>query len=132
MTKKKMFIAALAVSGLLIGCHKGDNPVQPPPTPKPLELLYPKGGESLKVGVTVAVQWRINDSTKISSVAAKLSTNNGITYDFQIFTRSLPPDTLFLPWTITVGQVSTQCKIKIYEYNDPSINDQSGTFTVHN
>lgn len=133
MTKKKMFVAALAVSGLLIGCNKANNPVLPPPTPKPLELLYPKGGESLKVGVTIAVQWLINDTTKISSVEVKLSTNNGITYDFDLGTHSLPPDTLFLPWTITSGQVSTQCRVKINDYLDGSISDQSGTtFTIHN
>jgi len=133
MTKKKMFIAALAVSGLLIGCHKENNPVEPPPTLKPLELLYPKGGESLMVGAIDTVKWRINDSTKISSVMAKLSTNNGMTYDSVITSSGsvFPPQTS-VPWTITSGEVSTQCKINIYEYNDPSINDKSGTFTVHN
>jgi hypothetical protein len=134
-----MFIAALAVCGLLIGCHKDNNPVEPPPTLKPLELIYPKGAESLKVDSTVVVQWRINDTTKISSVMAKLSTNNGVTYDVVITSSGsvFPPQTS-VSWTITSGQVSAytsgqavaQCKMEIFEYGDPSINDKSGTFTV--
>jgi len=133
MTKKKMFIAALAVCGLLIGCNKANNPVQTPPTPKPLELLYPKGGESLTVGDIDTVKWRINDTTKISSVMAKLSIDTGKTYDVVITSSGsvFPPQTS-VPWTITGTQVSTQCKIKIYDYLDQSINDQSGAFTVHN
>jgi hypothetical protein len=133
MTKKRMFVAALTVSWLLIGCGNGNGPAQPPLQSKPLELLYPTGGESLKAGDTVTVQWRINDSTKISSVMAKLSTNNGVTYDVLFTTSgSVFPPQASVPWTITSGQLSNQCKINIYEYNDPSINDKSGTFTVHN
>ena len=64
---------------------------------------------------------------------AKLSTNNGVTYDVVITSSGsvFPPQTS-VSWTITSGQVSTQCKMEIYEYGDPSINDKSGTFTVHN
>jgi hypothetical protein len=134
MTKKRMNVLGWAALGCLIalsaGC-KGNNPVTPPKDP--LELLYPKGGESLKVGDTVTIRWQINDSTKVSSVKAKLSTNNGITYDVWITgSGSIFPPQMYVPWTITVGQVSNQCKIMIGDYLDNSITDMSGTFTVHN
>ncbi|MBN1128690.1 MAG: hypothetical protein JXA71_06870 [Chitinispirillaceae bacterium] len=132
ITKGNIFIAALAVCGLLAGCHKENNPVQPPPL-KPLELLYPKGGESFKADSTVLIRWQINDSTKISSVMARLSTNNGMTYDV-VITSSGPvfPPLTSVSWIAAAGQASTQCRIRIYDYQDGSINDQSGVFTVHN
>jgi len=132
MTKKKMFIAALAVSWLLIGCDNGNGPAPTPPS-EPLELLYPAGGESFKVDSTIVIRWRINDSTKVIGVVINLSMNNGMTFDTLINKggQVSPPQTSF-SWTTASGHVSTQCVIRIRDYTDYSVNDKSGTFTVHN
>ncbi len=128
-----MNVLGWAALGCLIalsaGC-KENNPVTPPK--KPLELLYPAGGESLKVDSTVLVRWQINDSTKVSSgsVAVELSINNGMTYSL-IVTHSLPLDTTFSSWTVASGQISAQCIIRVRDYSDYSVFDKSGTFTVH-
>ena len=98
---------------------------------KPLELVQPVGGETWHAGDTVTIQWKINDSTKVSSVIIKLSTNNGMTYDFMITSAGsvFPPQTSF-PWVIDSSQVSDQCIIRVSDYNDPSIRDESGVFSV--
>jgi hypothetical protein len=136
MTKGKMCVAALIASGLLIalsaGC-KENNPVTPPPPPKPLELLYPKGGESFKVDSSIVIRWKINDSTKVVGVVIYLSLDNGITFDTLIDKSGQvsPPQDSF-PWTTVAGHVSTQCIIRVWDYLDHSVMDKSGAFTVHN
>ena len=132
ITKENIFIATLAVCGLLVGCHKETNPVQPPPL-KPLELLYPKGGESFKADSTVLIRWQINDSTKIpsGSVVVELSIDNGKIYS-ALGTGSHPLDTTSYSWTVDSSQVSDSCRIRVRDYNDRSVTDMSGRFTVHN
>jgi hypothetical protein len=136
MTKKNIFSAGWAASVCIIalaaGCDSSNNP-PPPPPPDPLELLYPSGGESFAVDSTIVIRWRINDSTVITSVMVKLSINNGMTYDFLISSGgSVFPPQDSISWTVDSAQVSTACRIRIYDYQDGSINDQSGVFTVHN
>ena len=135
MTKKSMRIAGWAALGCLIalgaGC-KEDNPITPPPK-EPLELLYPIGGESLMAGSTVVISWQINDTNKVVGVVINLSLNNGMTFDTLINKGGsvFPPQTTFT-WTTAAGHVSTQCVIRIRDYNDYAVTDKSGAFTVHN
>jgi hypothetical protein len=135
MTKRKMCVAGLVASGMLIALSAGckDNPVPPPPK-DPIELLYPAGGESLMVDSTVVIRWLINDSTKVSSgsVAVELSLNNGMTFPIMIVNHSLPLDTTFASWTVSNSQTSAQCIIRVRDYSDYSVIDKSGVFTVHN
>jgi hypothetical protein len=133
MTKRKMCVAGLVATGLLIALSAGckDNPV--PPLPQdPIELLYPVGGESLKVDSTVVIRWQINDSTKITSgsVAVDISLNNGISYS-TMGSGSFTFDTTFYSWTVALGQVSAQCIVRVRDYFDYSVFDKSGAFTVH-
>lgn len=133
MTKKKMCVAGLSACvsvvliALSVGCKK-DNPVTPPPK-DPIELLYPVGGESFKLGDTVTVRWRINDNTNLSSIALERSTINGMAYSLLHYT-SIPLDTTFCSWI--VDSISTQCIIRVRDYLDYSVFDKSGVFTVHN
>jgi hypothetical protein len=134
MTKRKMCAAGLVASGLLValsaGC-KDNNPVPPPPK-DPIELLYPAGGESLKVDSTVMVRWQINDSAKVSSgsVALEISINNGLNY-LPLRYYGFTLDTSYFSWTVASGQVSTQCIVRVRDYSDYSVFDKSGVFTVY-
>jgi Developmentally Regulated MAPK Interacting Protein. len=124
-------IILLGLLALCLSCDNGSNPATPS---KPLEIIQPKGGESYTVGQTVDIKWRINDLTKISSVMVKLSTNNGKTFPVVLVgSLSIPPDSTSVSWTPLSDQVSTQCIVKVYEYNNEStIYDKSGIFTVGN
>jgi hypothetical protein len=97
----------------------------------PLEIIQPKGGETYTVGQTVEIKWKINDFSQILSVAVQLSTDNGksITY---LADHSISSETTSFSWTIQTDQVSNQCFVKVYEYNDKSIYAKSGIFTVNN
>jgi hypothetical protein len=136
MTKGKMLLAGLSACAvalvLAIGCDKGTGPA---PQKKPLELLYPTGGNSFKVDSIVTIRWRINDTISISSVVVELSIDNGKTYPpaFLISTGGsvFRPDTS-ISWTITSSEVSDSCIINIYKYGEGSTNDKSGRFTIHN
>jgi hypothetical protein len=114
-----------------INCNDINDP-NPPPA-GPLELMAPKGGESYKVGQTVEIKWKINDESKVASVGIKLSLDNGKSYLVNdLESHSIPSTTTSFQWTITSDQVSSQCIIKVYEYNDASINDKSTAFTISN
>jgi hypothetical protein len=134
MTRRNMLFAGLFASVALMvlaaGCDKGTEPTPPK---KPLELLYPTGGESFMMDSVVTIRWRINDTTQVSSVVVKLSINNGLTYDYLISsTGSVFPPELSVPWIVTSDQASSQCKIWIYEYQPghPEVSDKSAVFTV--
>ena len=45
---------------------------------------------------------------------------------------SIEASAQFLSWPVASDHVSTQYTIRIYDYQDGSLNDQSGLFTVHN
>jgi hypothetical protein len=124
-------LRALALCGLLIvtiSCDKGTNSSTPPF--KTLELLQPRGGESYKVNQTVAIRWRINDTSNISTVGIMLSLDGGKTWPLSLGNGSFPPETTSFSWTIESTQVSDQCMIKVYDYISQSINDRSGVFLV--
>jgi hypothetical protein len=44
-----------------------------------IELIYPIGGETLKLGSTVKMQWKVNKN-KVSQVVVQLSTDNKKTW----------------------------------------------------
>ena len=124
------FPLSLLCCAVFMNCDNGNGPN---PVTKPLEIVSPKGGESYTVGQSVEIKWKINDASKIGSVGITLSLDNGKTfsaYDLEL-TSIYPPTTTF-SWTIASDQVSDQCVIEVREYNDHSINDKSGAFTVSN
>jgi hypothetical protein len=127
---KALSIASLlGLFALSIGCNNSTNP--PPTPPGPLQLLHPTGGETFKVGQAVTVQWKINDSTQLSTVEVDLSIDSGKTF-LSIFDHSFPLDITTTAWTPTQDQVSTGCVIKVKSYIPPYLPDKSGIFTVSN
>lgn len=133
MMNGKILLITTVVLGcvLLIGSNC-KNATQPTPTPtKPLELIQPKGGEHFKVGDTVQISWKANDSTYISSVEVLLLPGFP---DYPLGGGgSFPLDTT-IKWIIDSTQVSTSCYIKICDYIDPTNPhdppDSSGRFSI--
>jgi hypothetical protein len=122
-----------------LSCKHATSPT-PPPTPKPLDLLQPVGGEHYKVGDTIHIKWQVN-STNVSSVRVyfyKDSARSGLP-DTMIRTditalagpgSIAPPDTTF-DWAIDNGsRVSNSCTIQIHEYFESVSPDTSGVFSI--
>jgi photosystem II stability/assembly factor-like uncharacterized protein len=90
-----------------------------------LTLISPKTGDDWKVGTKVDVEW---NSENVSSIVIELSTDNGATwrkldttsqYDFNNEYSLLAPNT-----------PSGSCLIKISSYDDSTIADTSGSFSI--
>jgi hypothetical protein len=126
--------SALCVASMLgfmtltTNCNNSTNPSPP----KPLQLLQPVAGKTFKVGSPVTIQWKINDSTKISTVEVDLSIDSGKTFPMTIGDQSFLPETTSITWTPTQAQASTGCVVKVKSYVPPYLPDQSGIFTVSN
>jgi hypothetical protein len=120
----------------ITNCDKGTNP---PVFTGPLELLQPKGGngKSFKVGEPVTIKWSIHDQSKIGSVALNYSLDGGKTWvdslkrEYVIYSFSFTyPETTYV-WTPTDAQKSGQFVLKVREYDDRAIKDQSAPFIIH-
>jgi hypothetical protein len=131
MLRRGSLVGAIALAcAIALGMNCKDNSTSPVPPPKPLQLLQPTGSENFKVGSTQVIKWIINDKLKIGSVKVELSLDAGISFLLPLGGRSFSyPDTSY-SWTVDSSQVSNQCLIVVSEYNERSINDQSGIFSV--
>ena len=125
-------------------CKSSTNPPPPPPT---LELLYPKGGQSFKVGDTVLIKWSIHDTNQVKSVGISYSLDNGRTFPG---TQIIPSDTgshgsttypdVDCRWIIGARDTSNQFILCIWEYGGQCLScsatcsspcDKSAPFVVH-
>ncbi len=84
-----------------------------------IELTKPNGGETWQVGNTEEINW---NSTNISNVKIEYSTNNGV--NWITVTSSTPATTGKYNWLVP-NTPSSQCKIKISNAANSSINDES-------
>ena len=116
-------------------CKNGNDPDDPPR--KQLTLLAPLGGAGVQyaVGDTVTISWSVDNTIPgcqaIASVGILYSTDNGSSFPFAIGTGSFPTSTTSYRWGVENIHVSSQFKIKIYDYNDMSnASDQSAAFVI--
>ena len=127
MLNRSMFVCLLAAGavGLTgLSCDKGTGSA-----PDPLELIYPAGGESLSVGTTVTIRWKVN--SPVSLVGVKLQKNE-LDAGTVICDNAINPDSAdTLDWTPTSEQTCTGCRIKIWNYVDDSEYDRSGEFSIN-
>jgi hypothetical protein len=140
--------ALLVTASGFLGC-KETPPVSDnmPTNGKNLQLVYPKGGETLHLGDTVVIQFKVN-ADKVLQTDPSLSINNGMSFSDIAF-KSVESDLVagggqLLEYTWIIGEEVnpvdftnlplTQCKIKIKDYDpkaSPDVsNDVSGTFTI--
>jgi hypothetical protein len=105
---------------------KSDTPTTPVTHP-PLELLYPKGGESFKVGDTVPIKWSVHEPQNIPSVGISFSKDGGKTFPTtQIIGNGSVayPDTTF-KWVIDNEYVSEKFILVIWEYEGQCLSGSS-------
>ncbi|MBD3315419.1 MAG: hypothetical protein GF344_06500 [Chitinivibrionales bacterium] len=103
--------------------------VDDPVSNDPLAMLYPSAGDTVKVGETVTVQWAVN-STNVSSVVVMFSSDAGKNWE-QLTTRAIvPSQATSLEWTVLPSQAGDQCFLRIYDYNDESVEAYSDLFVV--
>ena len=119
--------------------NTGTNPTPPPP----LELLYPKGGQSFKVGDTVLIKWSVHQPQNIPSVGVSYSLDGGKTFPtYQVLgTGSVAYPDSTLRWIVGQEDVSSQFILVIWEYESQCLSgslscpspyhDKSSSFVVH-
>jgi len=92
-----------------------------------LFVNQPIGGESWGGGTTQEIKW--SSASNLSNVKLEYTTNNGLSWN--IITSSYPANTSSFFWTIPNNFTSNQCKVRISEVGNPSINSSSLNFTIN-
>ena len=95
-----------------------------------IRLLYPKGGESLAVGLKVTIEWQVVD-VNIQSVVIRLSLDGGNSFG-TISPSPIESGIQAFDWTPTVDQVSAACMIAIQPPGEPDRAVASQAFEIHN
>jgi hypothetical protein len=126
------------------GCEEAATNPEPDPQPAgPLQMIYPTGGEVLRIGSEVTLV-ALCDSTIIgSTVFFRLSLDTGRTWSSELEGASLKlPDNRRLEWSISipdsieigpqkVSTKSTQCLMMVQCYEPLSIKGVSkARFTI--
>ncbi|MCX6159103.1 MAG: hypothetical protein NTY74_14075 [Ignavibacteriae bacterium] len=89
-----------------------------------LSLLYPNGGENIQAGDFKYITWNYGE---VNQVILEYTTNNGTNW---IPIETLPASTKQYFWNVPEVN-SNQCKVRISNQNDPTMNDVSNnTFTI--
>ncbi len=121
---KKLTKSMVVFIGLIpmLLCDNGTSP----PSTRPLELIFPRGGggQTFKVGDTVTIKWKINDLSKVNDVGISYSLDGGktVTGTQIIGNGSIAyPDTSYR-WIITDRFVSDSFVLIIWEYKGQCLN----------
>lgn len=94
--------------------------------PSSISVLAPSGGESFYNGTSRAIRWT---SQSVLQVRIDYSTNNGSTWT--LIAEPVPSDRTFYSWIIPSAITTSQGKIRIRDYSDPSVFDISaGNYTI--
>ena len=124
------FLTAGALSCLICDSIEGPNGET-----KDLEITYPKGGETFSVGQKVTIQW--SAAATVTTIYFKLSTDGGSTWTESVNKNSINASDKSYEWTVgseywpaNPSYPSNQCKLKILEYNNESLNHISPSFSV--
>lgn len=129
----KKFISVVGFS-LFLFCNSGDAPSDCTPitdSDKNVELIYPKGGETFKVGQQIPVKWKVNDK----NVEVVLEVSDGSSW--KTLTKEAMQVTgpcMDTVWTIgtqfqTVDLSKGHLSLRVYGYQTGEA-DASGEFTI--
>lgn len=141
-----MAFAATSAFLFISGCNSSATGPTGPTDTSEILLVYPKGGESFKIGSTLTVKWTEQGQGKINvnAVDVLFSPDAGKTWIY-LNTRSIKPgDAQWenFAWVIpdalndpSSGQFAlannAKCRIKVDQYTDPSsIFETSKDFTI--
>lgn len=127
---------------LIFSLCNDDNPAGPTNDPANgyIEVTVPAGGETYTVGNTVKLEFKVN-ADKVIGVIPAVSIDGGMTWKDipaqQVSTSGTGGQLLSYSWvigseieTVSYQNQNSQCKIKVYDYNDGTKNDVSETFTI--
>lgn len=140
---RTIVVASFAVFLSMCG-EGGDESCTPPPdATKVIEITYPKGGETFKVGQTISISFKV-DASKVSQIVPMISIDGGETSP-----KNIPPTGgvqvkegsgfVCMEYSWTIGQlpanlvysdVNPNCIIRIEKYGQGSVADESGVFTI--
>jgi len=95
--------------------------ISPDQPDKSLELTSPDGGEELTGGGSWTITWE--SVGPIVNVKLELSTNNGLSYDEEIVASTEDDEEYF--WNPVPSIDNTNCKVKITDVDDDTVNDNS-------
>ncbi|HEY0377028.1 MAG TPA: hypothetical protein VGC87_08730 [Pyrinomonadaceae bacterium] len=100
----------------------------PPPTQLTIKVLAPNGGETLRAGQQVTIQWQ---STGAQSHSIKLSTDGGNTFPTDIVTQ-LPATAQSFLWTVPdVAAGQARIRVAMRDAADNRLTDDSdASFTI--
>ncbi len=141
-----MAFAATSAFLSISGCNSSATGPTGPADTSEILLVFPKGGESFKIGSTLIVKWteQGQGKTDVNAVDIQLSPDDGKTW-INLNQRSITPvDAQWenFSWLIpdTVNYLRTgkfalannaKCRIKVDEYTKPSvIYERSNDFTI--
>ena len=133
MKIRKLINLALASGLLVAACMQCNNSTNVTKFNGPLELVYPKAANTtLHVGDTVKIRWSIHDTDQISSVEVRYSLDSGVSWPSTQYigtsSQTYPDTTLF--WVVASNQVSTKFVLRVRDYNNTAIFNNSSAFTV--
>jgi hypothetical protein len=98
-------------------------------------LSSPTVGQTFTVGQSVTIAWRTTKTSKIESLRLMLSDNKGISFQ-DILTKSMQTTVSSYTWVVgseddgTFSFPNAQCIIKLRDYNNDDIYDDSPVFSV--
>ena len=137
MRKTTGIMMSLIAAAVALFMAASCGPVNPPQV-KDLQYvgLYPQKA-TYNVGETVKILFKANNRTLVTQVTAHISLNSGLLFSGPITSGGIAAAKDTVTWIIggensQIDYVSgsNSCIIKIREYNDGDIYDQSGTITV--
>lgn len=138
--KSILFVSLLVAVCLLSGCGDKTNGPNNIPVNGQLEVVYPKGGETLYIGNKVTVSFKINPAEVLAAVPW-ISVNGGQKYT-EITTNqinAIGTDAQVLTYEWTIGSeatpanykdTNTQCILKIQDYATTTKFHTSGQFSI--
>jgi hypothetical protein len=98
-------------------------------------LTSPVAGQTVKVGDSVTIAWRINPAF-FSSLLVELSLDSGINYHVMYSSGSFPRTTQAIMWVVGAetgfhfAYPSTGCVVQVCDYNNANYEATSGLFQV--
>lgn len=94
--------------------------------PSSITVAAPSGGEVFQNGSSRSIRW---SSQSVLQVRLDYSTNNGSSWT--LIAEPVPADRTFYSWVVPSGITTTQGKIRVRDYVDPTVFDISqGNFSI--
>jgi len=95
------------------------------PTPTITSVNYPYQGQSFNNGSSMYISWT---SANVANVKIELSTNGGTSYSTIVASTNASSQSY--TWPTINSTASTNCKVRVSDVNNATVNAVSGVFTI--